>query len=132
MKIDVIENGEPAVYYYERLGQCNHCGDCCRRRIGCHGFQVTGSLSSLMDDQGDFSQYDDGTVLIQFLGVHWLFSPCTTNETQECPHLKNERCDRWMKQLSHPLCYFWPVHPDNLSEFPNCGFSFERIDYTQQ
>lgn len=129
MKIDIIKNGKLMDYYYRRVGQCKHCGDCCRRRISCNDLIVTTSLGNLMDNEGSFSQYDDDTVLIRFLGVQWLFPPCIVNEAQECTNLRDSKCSKWMEQMFHPLCYFWPVHPDNLSEFPRCSFSFDKISY---
>lgn len=25
------------------------------------------------------------------------------------------------------LCRYWPIHPDNLIHFPDCGFSFREV-----
>lgn len=112
---------------YERQGECNGCGACCRALIS---FRVAGNLKDV--DPRDLSY--EGAVHV---GV-WaevtdgirrrLFTVQEiTPEVKRCSALSEDnKCT--VHNLDKPrICEVWPVTPDQVTPFPECSYSFTEI-----
>jgi Fe-S-cluster containining protein len=120
------------VIEYEREGECNGCGDCCKAAIR---FFVTagvnpndpqaaweaagnGGLSTTGKGQWSEIQIGDKRRFFQIqeitLGAH------------TCRHLtEDKKCDiHFTKPLFHKA---WPMAPGQVSPFERCSYSFREI-----
>ena len=121
----IVENGE--LVKWERTGECNGCGECCR------GHEISFQWDGVRADQDsegvvDYSSFE-GWSSFKSHGLWWWFrvTSVVDKETQ-CGCLVNGKCEVWKDEVEFPpLCRYFPVHPDNLEHFPKCGFSFRRL-----
>jgi hypothetical protein len=121
MIIWTVKNGQ--LQKWERLGQCNGCGACCK------GWNITYEATvAVRDDDSDDYSGSEGWSAFKHHGVWWWMRVTgIKREETMCECLDGNRCGVWMDEVEFPLlCRYFPVHPDNLKEFPQCGFRFER------
>lgn len=132
MDIWIVENGE--LERYKRFGECNGCTACCRDKRITYQLSVTTRSSN---DDGDQTQVIDwsnheGWAAIKKMGLWWWIKTTKVEDRDTgdaCATLdKNGKCKKWQDVDEWPaLCRWWPVHPDDLAQFPQCGFEFERV-----
>jgi Fe-S-cluster containining protein len=125
----IVENGK--LVEYERLGECNRCGKCCNTK--CISFTL-GAYSEGPSDKAedyDWSDYE-GYSIFRAQGLTWYMTVTTKEEAGICSDLDDNVCTLWMQDDFPVVCRYWPVHPDNLEHFPNCRFSFERREYSNE
>jgi len=137
LKLYIVEDG--ALVEYERVGECNGCGDCCEaKHTICYQVQVAGDtkLDTKLDtdEPGDDFATHEGWTCLWAQGVWWWWFVYDDDEDrQRCSRLDAEtrRCTCWMDTIDFPaICRYWPVHPKNIERFPRCSFSFTRAEKT--
>lgn len=128
----VVENGEPVLY--RRQGECWGCGKCCCNFTITYQLetQLGGAKNEGLDVVGiakDNWGSWEGWSVFHSQGIWWWFKITGIVESDKgCPELRDGAiCNVWQDPEQWPvLCRYWPVHPDNLEKFPDCGFSFAR------
>lgn len=103
---------------YERHGECNGCGDCCRVTIT---YTRVSPQSETTTGEGIWQEVDKSGERI----FRKLLS--TTFNGAICPELsKDNRCS--CHGADKPtICQLWPVAPRDIEPFPRCGYSFVKI-----
>lgn len=130
MKVWIVENGQLALYI--RKGECNRCGDCCCNHRIAYTMAVKDGNSNSDKDSSDREDWSDSEDYSIFLaqGVWWYFKVTKiTKEQHICGAFDKATkfCIEWRDMDTFkPICRYWPFHPDNLEQFPKCGFRFER------
>lgn len=129
-----VEDG--GLIKYERSGECNRCGDCCGHK-GQISFQMKFAFDDSDDkdkvedkDESDWSEYEGWSILYA-QGIFWWFKITNIGGEGGCHYYDSDKrlCTTWMSdRYFKPICRYWPFHPSNLEQFPNCGFSFERVE----
>jgi len=127
----IIEEGKPVEYI--RRGSCNVCGECCcKYNISCK------FTSALVEDNeirnaeknnvnGDWSEWEGWSTHSQY-GIWWWWKLSIGDRKEKpCPSFVDGKCTNWGDEDFRAICRDWPVHPDNLENFPDCGFRFERV-----
>jgi len=127
MRIHVVENGQ--FVEYERTGECNKCGDCCRGEIVFSCNAHTEKKEQTKDGKNGLVSWE-GWACFRDAGLLWWYH--TRNNFEEypgqCCKLRGDECTVWeIGAWQKTICRHWPVHPMDLREFPRCGFSFERV-----
>ncbi len=127
-----VEDGE--LVEYRRLGSCNQCGKCCCKHTITYKMttQLAGRSGGEMseEDYDDWSDWEDWSVFYA-QGVWWYFLVTDmTDKPNVCGCLTDEgRCSIWQDPLKFkPVCRYWPWHPSETENFPECGFSFEKVE----
>lgn len=127
MKLWIVEDGE--LVAYERMGKCNRCGQCCCGNVITFqlGAYTEGTLDNSTEaEDGDWSNYEGFTVL-RSQGLLWYMKATTEEEKRACSKFEDGACTAWMQDDFPAVCHYWPVHPDNLEHFPDCGFTFRKV-----
>jgi Fe-S-cluster containining protein len=120
------------VVEYERLGECNGCGDCCMALIR---FFVT-TKAQTTDRQETWYIAGNGGVSTTGMGVwsevqiggkrrfYEVLEVSPGGKT--CPHLtEDKRCDiHATKPLFHKV---WPIMPSQVTPFERCSYSFREV-----
>ena len=118
---------------WKRLGHCTRCGQCCEVS---HGIRYTRSGEKL---DGDSQRYDDSTPEPWLKGepivaedwdghwVHWQRIPCEDKDRQACGKYQGDSVCGVFPDLPE-ICRKWPIMPSELTEYPDCGFWFERLE----
>lgn len=115
---------------YERHGECNGCGDCCRSEVAFDfqklaadepngaGRERGGGAST--DGQGVWQEVDDGNqrTFRRLRGIWFCDQPCS----QLGP---GDHCV--IHQSKPKFCALWPVSPRDTISFPMCGYSFCKL-----
>ena len=140
MQLYIVEDGK--LVEYERLGECNQCGECCGgKNTITYQVQVHYASDRSGDDTYDPFKEDwtewDGYTLIWSQGLWWYFK--VTDVSDENPHAcgwqdtETLLCTHWKMDDWKAICRYWPFRPSDLESFPNCDFSFRRVkDGVQQ
>jgi len=121
MKLRIVKDGK--LVEYERLGECNRCGECCcNLRITCKVAAFT--------SQDDIDEYDwsdnEGFSVFRAQDLIWYMKATMEEEKKVCSEFEDGACTVWMQDDFPAICRYWPIHPDNLVHFPDCGFSFRE------
>ena len=134
----IVEDGK--LVEYERLGKCNLCGECCGgKNTITYNVEVRFAHKEVKDETYDPSKEDwtgwEGYTLIWSQGLWWYFK--VVDVTEDAPHqcerqdAETKWCSLWKSDDWPAVCRYWPFRPSDLEQFPNCGFSFRRIDETK-
>lgn len=118
---------------YERIGQCNACGECCKKLIRYSNYGKTtngqAKMGTTTDRTGKWSEYRKGKIrrFIKILEIN------TNDESKACSQLVDGKCAQHsIKSVllsgKLALCDTWPIIPDHVSPFKNCSFSFNIIN----
>lgn len=116
----IVTNGVPRPH--RRLGQCLHCGACCR--VLWNGRRTTAEGRSAEDRGWDEWEGWSGHVGEDGSWYWWKFD--THNTDKPCAALEGNDCLHWGEESFPEVCQVWPVHPANL--MPGCGFWFEEVE----
>lgn len=124
----VYDYARRRVTEYERQGECNQCGDCCRADIG---IAVQGLSPDAERDtvaaggpattgQGVWQAYDAGD------GLRCYQVQRIAPEVRACTALGSEgRCLVYPERNAY--CRVWPLSPSDVVPFPRCGFTFVSL-----
>ena len=123
MRFWIVKDGK--LVEYERLGECQRCGGCCCTFLITCKIAAFASKDSISDH--DWSD-DEGFSVFYSQGLIW-YMEFRVEEAEErvCKSLEKDICTSWMKDEFPATCRYWPVHPDNLEHFPDCGFNFREV-----
>lgn len=127
MKLWIVEQGQ--YVEYQRLGKCNQCrACCCTREI--HSKSQAASDDGEDDDtaeSGDLSAFEGYSVFwAQRLWWYMKTETLATVREKPCSGFVGGLCTVWQTDEWPAICRYWPVHPNDLAAFPECGFRFER------
>ena len=105
---------------YERLGECNQCGDCCLKTI--HLRMVDGDKwthgGSTTDGEGRWSEIEtEKRDFVKFF--------TNGDEPSLCLKLINNLCS--VNGDKPWCCAVWPTAPADIETFPNCSYSFNEV-----
>lgn len=127
MYIWIVEQGQ--LVLYKRNGECKGCGACCREYFisfetgHCSKEEVVAKGEDFLSwegwsyiEDGDFCRWMKATVL----GIR--------HREKQCISLDGNRCKLWRDDAWPFVCRYWPIHPQNLERFPDCGFAFEKTE----
>jgi Fe-S-cluster containining protein len=120
----IVEDGE--LVSYLRTGSCNQCGRCCcQNEIGIQMEAYTGRRT---EGKPDYSQWE-GWSHHRDQGIDWWWRLDVRDKMGDPCHYQDEKglCMRWDGDLP-AVCRYFPMHPRDIEKFPECGFSFERIE----
>ena len=124
MKLWIVKDGK--LVEYERLGECTRCGQCCCSNLITFslGAHTEGALDDTAEvDDWDWSEYE-GYSILRSQGLLWYVKATVEEEKKSCGDFEGGRCTIWMQDDFPAICRYWPIHPDNLAHFPDCGFLF--------
>ena len=132
MKLYIVEEGK--LVEYERLGECNQCGECCggkntityqvQVQFGHHGTEDTYDPF-----KEDWSKWE-GFTLLWAQNLWWYFKATDySNDPDPCEWKDPETklCLGWKTEDWPAVCRYWPFRPSDLELFPNCGFDFRKL-----
>lgn len=126
MRFWIVKDGK--LVEYERMGECRRCGQCCCSKVITFalGVYTEDTLDDNMEtDDKDWSGYE-GFSVFRSQGLLWYIEATTKQEEKICGDFEKGACTLWMQDDFPAICRYWPVHPDNLIYFPDCGFSFRK------
>src|SRR5450432_224028 len=118
------------VVEYERLGECNSCGDCCTALIR---FFITGQVKGA---ENEWQTAANGGTTTTAQGVwtevrkgnqrRFFNMGESTPNVMRCSHLSEDnRCDiHFTKPLLHKA---WPMSPSQIVPFERCSYSFREV-----
>lgn len=120
--------GETPVRYV-RKGHCTRCGDCCRKSWGYERGSDKEYPSDTLPAKDLIGTEAIGLKVAENWDGYWVYwqrldAPLTLGclafeEPNFCNHFKK---DTWPE-----LCRKWPIIPEDLTGYPNCGFYFEPL-----
>ena len=117
----IVENGD--LVLYKRTGECRQCGQCCCSNL-ITGERAIGSGEETKEGE----EYPDLEGHSAFLdGETWIWLKYTVSEKTRpngCDSLVDGKCG--CHDDKPEACRYWPVHPDNVAWFPDCGYEFEK------
>ena len=133
MQLYIVEDGK--LVEYERLGECNGCGECCGNDHSIiYRVQVHFAHKETEDDNYDPFKKDwtewEGYTLIWSQGLWWFFKVIEVgkpNEPCSCQDPETKLCSIWKTEEWPAICRYWPFRPSDMEPFPNCSFSFRRV-----
>ncbi len=119
------------VITYERHGECNQCGDCCKTSIALGELQQgysDGSRTPKMGLPGINQEGDWGTLA----GEHNFFQLIDTGKAKTCSMYcekdgKGACIIQDVKEYEQMCCIVFPQVPSQLDTFPNCSYSFTEV-----
>ena len=112
---------------YERTGQCNLCGRCCRSLIeigyikpGYDGSGRNGGAAT--SGRGTWYEVEDrGRRHFWQVDIH-------AGEARRCPHLSSDdHCVLHGAPDEAAICRLWPFSPECVTAFPGCSFGFREM-----
>lgn len=128
----IVEDG--VLVEYRRSGECKRCGQCCCGVT----INYTEGMQFVSSEKGEEKQQDlewseyEGYSVFRAQGLWWYFRTNSIEENAEdrCEALSAEgQCEDWGDpERFKPICRYWPYHPKDLEHFPDCGFSFEKVE----
>jgi len=115
------------VVEYERVGECNCCGDCCRAVVsfvaGASKPEEWRVSSEHTDEAGIWAEASPEAApryLIKMTSVEW------PEDYVGCRALNaDNKCDNHLSKLS--ICAYWPFHPAHVAPFSRCSYSFKEV-----
>lgn len=113
---------------YERQGECNQCGDCCRAdiAISVQGLAPDTERATFMAGGPATSGAGVWQVVEDEGGLHCYQVAWVSPGTSACPSLDAAgRCGAYAER--HKYCQRWPLTPADIQPFPRCGFRFVEI-----
>jgi hypothetical protein len=121
---------------YERTGECNGCGDCCKTRIEYDGVgkltnnKGAGRMGTTTDAVGIWSEYCTPRMR-RFIKLRKIGEVGKAEEI--CPLLINGHCSMHLhKSLligeEGALCLAWPIIPEHVELFKKCSYNFKEIN----
>jgi Fe-S-cluster containining protein len=113
------------VIQYLRQGQCSMCGCCCKGHLP---ISVADKYDPDIPQQGGRSTTGKGTwIEVNYNKQRVFFKTGKYQPRQKvCNHLnENHQCSAY---IYRPLfCQEFPLSPDNIFEFPECTYFFEKV-----
>ena len=113
---------------YERTGECNQCGDCCKNKKVINFDMIDGDKRSHGGDttngEGRWSEIDNGKQreFIRFyMGPDKQLLPCTALGP-------DNRCIEQELGTKPWVCAVWPTVPSDIEPFENCSYQFVEIN----
>ena len=118
---------------YERVGECNQCGDCCKTRINIQlvggdknahvGTTTDEQAGTTTDEQGRWSEigYSDNDNERQFVRFYMPDEPVLCSCSAQADNLCTLNGEKpWG-------CRVWPTAPSDITQFVNCSYKFVEI-----
>lgn len=100
-------------YEYERHGECNQCGDCCKSTI------TLKNGNGGTTEKGIWSEIDNGERI--------FFRPFKFElDKKTCQYYQNQQCSAYNNRKD--ICAIWPLSPRDVIMMPTCSYWFDEID----
>lgn len=123
---------EGIVTRYKRNGECNGCGDCCRKLIFVQppNDEIEETLSKHSgESEADFHsehmepEFDNPDRHL------WRFD--VTDQDHTCAMLQALEGGKGSCKIQSEKpaqCTIFPTHPNDIKNLPNCSYSFETVE----
>jgi Fe-S-cluster containining protein len=140
-ELRVYPNGdqEEGFELWVRKGQCIQCGKCCELhwRLNYIGRGARGEDAPPVGSKG--SEKDPSKILnpmaVENWEGYWRFWQRWDHETEHVPCAAYDEetgiCVHHNDPERPEICRKWPVMPSDIEAFPECGFSFEKVEDQQ-
>lgn len=121
------------VVRYERDGECNQCGMCCKYIIKFRCANVgpgkDNPITGWHPGNGDIRLYAYDIVNAIYMNGHWrYFADVTvTDELKPCPDLTADNKCR-IHTGKHLLSRAWPLSPEQAAHFKECSYTFREVE----
>lgn len=127
---NVYDEIQQRIIQYRRVGECNQCGECCKRLI--YVYTTHPSLVQLdkittsdresisLPTESRYSEPLDNNPERRT----WIFQ-VKDNMPEACPELIEGRC---RIHGTRPVCSVFPTQPSDIENLPDCSYSFEVIE----
>ena len=115
---------------YERIGECNRCGDCCRRTINirrCDGEgdpRLMGGTTT--DGEGRWSEVVGGEERL-YIKFSMPYEGQYEDENHTCSSLTEDNLCSANGEKAW-VCEVWPTAPSDIEKFPRCSYSFKEVN----
>ena len=115
------------VIEYEREGDCNRCGECCKAVVR---FTYSGTKP---ESRRDDSPNTDKSGLWAEVNIEGRprymvkLIEIDTAEEHRCPKLSPDGGACMMHLEKARICSEWPFHPSHVTPFPHCSYSFREV-----
>ena len=117
---------------YERTGECNRCGECCKNEIhyraagrytNTHG---AGRMGNTTDGHGVWSEYSTGKMR-RFIKLDFAIvgRPCSLLGENGVCSMHDSKSVAMRKQGA--LCLAWPIIPEHVVLCKGCSYTFREI-----
>ena len=134
MDIWIVEHGKYVLY--KRTGECKRCGLCCCKNVIDTQVQLAEIQPEDKQRENDNEPDEDlsawegwSAFRAQALWFWIKFNVHDELREEACGALVAGKCSEWKGYDFPAVCRYWPVHPSDLAKFPECGFSFERVEH---
>lgn len=111
---------------FERKGECNQCGECCRVLIRFQWCDTTGdggrNGGNATDGKGVWEEIETPA------GRRFFRLQEIQPGGGGCPQLLGNQCQEHDASDRAMCCTEWPWHPDQVKAFPGCSYTFEEIN----
>lgn len=112
----------------QRLGKCKQCGKCCKAKIT---FEIckprrnnNRNGGAMTNETGIWSEINRGR-------WRYFFKIKSVDlDTTKCESLTDDNLCQHHGDKD-PICGWWPFSPKCIDLFPDCGYSFEKINEWQ-
>lgn len=107
---------------YKRIGECNNCGDCCKRLIKMKLVEGDSQTHGGITTNGEcrWSEIENGDKR-EFV----KFSDHEDPDHKPCVMLVDNMCS--INGEKPWCCTVWPTSPSDIKSFKNCSYGFEVI-----
>lgn len=114
---------------WERIGECNRCGDCCRDFVFI--YDIPPGEEKEMEEERIWLSYRENVEVKRDVNMEGkpIQIVCTK---EKCKHLKENSDGTTSCMIYHDRpdwhCKQFPHHPDELKGFlPRCGYKFVEV-----
>ena len=127
----VYEDGKRPPTPYTRRGYCTRCGDCCRKswsyRRKCDANDKDARPADCPSDKKLEAADLAGFTVVENWDGYWVWwRRLDVPQALGCLAFEEPNvCKRFGEDGWPELCRKWPIIPEDLTGYPNCGFYFE-------
>ena len=119
---------------YERIGECNQCGDCCRATFNIkmsEGYDKQFNGGKATDEKGRWSEIMEVSEISRIKGTReYTGFTLADRENPPCCALDPETnlCTKEEFDRKPWICRVFPTVPNDIKDLPNCSYEFIKID----
>lgn len=129
----IYPNGDPdeAPELWARKGHCTQCGECCKLHW-LLSYRIGGCKNAPPSPEGvPRSGWGTTPIVAEDWEGYWRYWQKADVESEHVPcgsYDDSGICVFHDDPEREEICRKWPVMPSDLDHFPDCTFSFERVD----
>lgn len=124
MKTTTFDYDNKIIAEWYRVGNCNHCGECCNVMIHLKQFDNS-------DGRDGMCHTDNKGVWYEWVGYgrtrYWKTSIEWENKIHDCYDSCGNTCYDGSPSKGL-ICTAWPLHPLHVEGFDNCSYQFIKLN----